>query len=91
MPRSTGITVSAVVVTIGSAFTVLSGTLIVLVSVFALNTSCAADAPVNLRYGLAAIASVMQACPTPGPRSSPSGQQTEVDQRVPHENLKLKT
>ena len=52
MPRSTGITVSAIVATIGSAFTVLSGTLIVLVSVFALNTSSSADALVNLRYVL---------------------------------------
>src|ERR1700693_1019687 len=50
MPRSTGITVSAVVVIIGSAFTVLSGVLILLVSALALNSSRAADAPVNLRY-----------------------------------------
>jgi hypothetical protein len=50
MPRSTGITVSAVVVIIGSAFTVLSGALILLVSVLALNSNRAADAPVNLQY-----------------------------------------
>src|ERR1700693_2940595 len=50
MARSTGITVSAVVVIIGSAFTVLCGAMILLGSVLVLNSSRAADAPVNLRY-----------------------------------------
>jgi hypothetical protein len=52
MPRSTGITVSAVVVIIGSAFTLLCGAMILLGSVFALNSSHAADAPVNMGYVL---------------------------------------
>jgi hypothetical protein len=52
MPRSTGITVSAVVVIIGSAFTVLCGALVLLGPVFALNSRHAADAPVNLGYVL---------------------------------------
>src|ERR1700722_906675 len=50
MSRSTGITVSAVVVIIGSTFTVLCGAMMVLASFVALNSSRAADAPVNLRY-----------------------------------------
>jgi hypothetical protein len=52
MPRSTGITVSAVVVIIGSAFALLCGAMMLLGSVFALNSSHAADAPVNLGYVL---------------------------------------
>jgi hypothetical protein len=52
MPRSTAITVSAVVVIIGSAFALLCGAMMVLGSVFALNSSHAADAPVNLGYVL---------------------------------------
>jgi hypothetical protein len=50
MARSTGITVSAVVVIIGGAFTVLCGAMTLLGSVLVLNSSRAADAPVNLRY-----------------------------------------
>jgi hypothetical protein len=50
MTRSTGITVSAIVVIIGSAFTLLFATLILLGSVFALNSTRANDAPVNLGY-----------------------------------------
>jgi hypothetical protein len=50
MSRSTGITVSAVVVIIGSTFTVLCGAMMVLASFLALNSNRAADAPVNLRY-----------------------------------------
>src|ERR1700736_4002486 len=53
MARSTGITVSAVVVIIGSAFTVLCGAMILVASVLVLISSRAADAPVNLRYVLA--------------------------------------
>jgi len=52
MTRSTGITVSAVVVIIGSAFTLLFAAMMVLGSVFALNATHAADAPVNLGYVL---------------------------------------
>jgi len=52
MPRSTGITVSAVVVIIGSAFSLLCGAMMLLASVFALNSMHAADAPVNLGYVL---------------------------------------
>jgi hypothetical protein len=50
MPRSTGITVSAVVVIIGSAFTIFCGAIILLASILALNSGRAADAPMNLRY-----------------------------------------
>ena len=50
MSRSTGITVSAVVVIIGSTFTVLCGAMMFLASFLALNSNRAADAPVNLRY-----------------------------------------
>jgi hypothetical protein len=50
MARSTGITVSAVVVIIGGAFTVLCGAMTLLGSDLVLNSSRAADAPVNLRY-----------------------------------------
>jgi hypothetical protein len=53
MARSTGITVSAVVVMIGSAFTVLCGAMILVASVLVLISRRAADAPVNLRYVLA--------------------------------------
>jgi hypothetical protein len=52
MARSTGITVSAVIVIIGSAFTVLFGAMMLLGSFVVLNSSRAADAPVNLRYVL---------------------------------------
>ncbi len=57
MARSTGITVSAAVIIIGSAFTVLCGAMILLGSVLVLNSSRAADAPVNLRYIL-----IIEAC-----------------------------
>ena len=50
MTRSTGITVSAVVVIIGSIFTLLCGTVILLGSIFTFNSSRSADAPVNLGY-----------------------------------------
>lgn len=50
MTRSTGITVSAVVVIIGSIFTLLCGMLILLGSIFTFNSSRSADAPVNLGY-----------------------------------------
>src|ERR1700680_4459814 len=50
MTRSTGITVSAVVVIIGSIFTLLCGTVILLGSIFTFNSSRPADAPVNLGY-----------------------------------------
>jgi hypothetical protein len=50
MTCSTGITVSAVVVIIGSMFTLLCGTLILLGSIFTFNSSRSADAPVNLGY-----------------------------------------
>jgi hypothetical protein len=50
MPRSVGITVSAVVVLIGSAFTILGGAMMVLASVFLSKSSPAANAPVNLGY-----------------------------------------
>ena len=53
----TGITVSAAVIIIGSAFTVLCGAMILLGSVLVLNSSRAADAPVNLRYIL-----IIEAC-----------------------------
>jgi len=52
MSRSTGITVSAVVVIIGSTFTLLCGAMMLLGSVFAINSTHAADAPVNLGYVL---------------------------------------
>jgi hypothetical protein len=52
MPRSTGITVSAIVAIIGSAFALLCGAMMLLGSVFAPNSSHAADAPVNLGYVL---------------------------------------
>jgi len=52
MTRSTGITVSAVVVIIGSALTLLSAAMMVVGSVFALHATHAADAPVNLGYVL---------------------------------------
>jgi len=50
MPRSVGITASAVVVLIGSAFTILCGALMVLGSVFLLHSSPVAKLPVNLGY-----------------------------------------
>jgi hypothetical protein len=50
MSRSTGITVSAVVVIIGSVFTLLCGAMLLLASFLALNSNRAADSPVNLRY-----------------------------------------
>jgi hypothetical protein len=50
MTRSTGITVSAVVVIIGSIFTLLCGTLILRGSIFPFNSSSPADAGVNLGY-----------------------------------------
>jgi len=50
MARSKGITVSAIVVIIGSAFTIFCGAMMLLASILALNSSRASDAPVNLRY-----------------------------------------
>ena len=50
MPRSAGITVSAVVVFIGSAFTILCGAIMVLASAFLLKSSPAANLPANLSY-----------------------------------------
>jgi hypothetical protein len=52
MARSTGITVSAILVIIGSAFTVLFGALMLLGSALTLNLGRAADAPVDVRYVL---------------------------------------
>src|SRR5258706_11949499 len=53
MSRSAGITVSAVVVLIGSAFTILGGAMTVLGSVFLLKSSQAANVPVNSGYFVA--------------------------------------
>jgi hypothetical protein len=50
MPRSVGITVSAVVVIIGSAFTILGGAMMVLGSLFLSKSSPAANVPVNLGF-----------------------------------------
>jgi amino acid permease len=52
MARSTGIAVSAILEIIGSAFTVLFGVMMLLMSVLALNSNRAADAPVNVHYVL---------------------------------------
>ena len=50
MPRSVGITVSAVVVIIGSAFTILGGAMMVLGSLFLSKSSPAANVPTNLGF-----------------------------------------
>ena len=50
MPRSVGITVSAVVVFIGSAFTILCGAMMVLGSVVLMKSSPAANVPANVGY-----------------------------------------
>lgn len=50
MPRSVGITVSAVVVFIGSALTILFGALVVLGSLLLPNAHAAANLPANLKY-----------------------------------------
>jgi len=50
MPRSVGITVSAVVVIIGSAFTILGGAMMVLGSLFLSKSSPAANVPANLEF-----------------------------------------
>jgi hypothetical protein len=50
MPRSVGITVSAVVVIIGSAFTILGGAMMVLGSLVLSKPSTAANVPANLGF-----------------------------------------
>jgi len=50
MPRSVGITISAVVVIIGSAFTILGGAMMVLGSLFLSKSSPAANVPANLGF-----------------------------------------
>ncbi len=50
MPRSVGITVSAVVVIIGTAFTILGGAMMVLGSFFLSKSSPAANVPANLGF-----------------------------------------
>jgi hypothetical protein len=52
MTCSTGITVSAVVVIIGSVFTLLCGSMLLLASLFSHNSNHPPDAPVNLLYFL---------------------------------------
>src|SRR5882724_58786 len=49
MPRSAGITVSGVVVIIGSVFTILCGAMMLLGSAFVSKSSSSANLPVNLR------------------------------------------
>ena len=54
MPRSAGVTTSAVIVFIGSAFSILCGAMMVLMSVFSMYSSREAEsAGLNLHYILA--------------------------------------
>ncbi|HZV58778.1 MAG TPA: hypothetical protein VFF42_00455 [Candidatus Eremiobacteraceae bacterium] len=59
MPRSAGVTASAVIVLIGSGFTVLGGVMVLLASTFIVKSSFGANAPVNLVYVLVIEAAVV--------------------------------